>query len=69
MIIRTTAYLKHTIMENKIEDYIIIESTSPSNLRESVLRYIKIGYVSLGGVSTSVSDYFNYCQAMVKYSK
>jgi hypothetical protein len=57
-------------MENKIEDYIVLESQrSSNNLREEVLRKIKEGYVPLGGVAVSVSKEFNYYQAMVKYSK
>ncbi|MBG6112213.1 hypothetical protein IWX84_003116 [Flavobacterium sp. CG_9.10] len=57
-------------MENKIEDYIILESQRNSGaLREMVLMKIKEGYVPLGGVAVSVSKEFNYYQAMVKYSK
>lgn len=48
-----------------IEDYIIVESYSDTELRRQILIYIKKGYMCQGGAS--VTDY-KYIQAMIKYA-
>jgi hypothetical protein len=51
----------------KIENYKIIKETSIYSLEMEVLRYVKMGWFPIGGVS-EITDYgaITYVQAMVK---
>ena len=49
-------------------EYKIIEDTSKIRFEESVNKYIKSGWIPVGGVAIKTSEYGNvyYCQAMIK---
>lgn len=59
------------MIDKKIEDYIIVGDRNENDLRIKVLKYIKDGYVPLGGVSSILllgDTKFCIFQAMIKYS-